>query len=75
MTKDEIAKLPTPKTDFLDKKGWPPNNYVDMRNKARSLEQRLTAAVMALESILRHEMSSLWPGARETLAAIKRLSK
>ena len=78
MNKDEIAKLPTPKTDTARLSGWLDLGNEELSNAeyvpcctSRSLEQRLAAAVMALETILMHEREMFWPDQRETLAAIK----
>ena len=78
MTKDEISKLPTPETEWFAEacEGvlYAPVSIV------RSLEQRLTAAVMALEDCLRciatpREMNPdtgfVVKKSRETLAAIR----
>ena len=70
MTKDEISKLPTPETNSCYYVGgdW---STANLWSVSRSLEKRLAAAVMALETILMHERKMLWPNQRETLAAIK----
>jgi len=75
MTKDEIAKLPTPETDWFAE-ACEGGLHVSVA-VARSLEQRLAAAVMALEGMLTPSMVHHrhgWPEvlqARETLAAIR----
>ena len=52
MTKDEIAKLPTPETDAFMKQAerveYPPAPY-PIAEYARSLEQRLAAAMMLID--------------------------
>jgi len=52
MTKDDIAKLPTPETDALLNETMVlslSESWHMLRDKSRSLEQRLAAAVMDLE--------------------------
>ena len=49
MTKDDIAKLPTPKTDHAAWRSQFGDHVPTVF--ARSLEQRLAAAVMALERL------------------------
>ena len=80
MTKDDIAKLPTPETDALLNETMVlslSESWHMLRDKSRSLEQRLAAAVMALEGMLTPSMVHHrhgWPEvlqARETLAAIR----
>jgi len=93
MTKDEISKLPTPETDCSELS----RHEIEVHDKgaepfveaviSRSLEQRLAAAVMALDGFF-SKGSSLgashphlaaytafpaehWEAARETLAAIR----
>ena len=93
MTKDDITKLPTPEITLIFEKSrfCPSGNkscwedYSKLERHARSLEQRLAAAVMELREF---ESLSVGPAgycsfpigdqlrkARETLAAIKELSK
>ena len=85
MKPEDIAKLPTPQTDELADKedhGW---EFVSA-NLSRSLEQRLAAAVMALEDCRKellgaehHVPSHTWSLAiqrvvgesKETIAAIR----
>jgi len=79
MNKDEIAKLPTPKTDTARLSGWLDLGNEELSNAeyvpcctSRSLEQRLAAAVMALLR-LTSEFSTDddRKNAIETLAAIR----
>ena len=89
MTKDDITKLPTLEMDVLSKHERH-NNYAETRYwcdqykvKARSLEQRLAAAVVELkkchtylaqEGMTNHE-TILAAHINQTLAAIEELSK
>jgi len=75
MTKDEIAKLPTPETDaalFADMEGE--HLFVEF---TRSLEQRLAALREVVEMWVKNDhysqrdYAALKVSARETLAAIK----
>ena len=77
MIKDKIAKLETPECDAEEnKEAWrDPNQWVTELGvswgKARSLEQRLAAAVMVIDRAMRVSDLSLDKEAVETLAAIK----
>ena len=83
MKREQIDKLPTPELDALSQHERH-NNYAETRHwcnqyylKARSLERKLAVAVMALARIGWHELTRTEQEvvARETLAAIKELSK
>jgi len=72
VTKDEIAKLPTPETDWFFMRGECDAHL------CRDLERRLAAAVMALEAMeMETRKGAQWTTeeinecARETLTAIR----
>jgi len=75
MTKDEIAKLPTPVCDNAEnKQAWrSPNTWITELEiswrLSRSLEQRLATAVNILDGIAARY--DLYPSERETLAEIR----
>lgn len=75
MTKDEIAKLPTPETDSLVEAFGDTQKMID---HARSIEQRLTAATHDLEHAM-HWFDQLTRRDADryamTLDAIKELNK
>jgi len=81
MTKDEIAKLPTPETDATDNRTAKSEDGVAViafAQLAGSLEQRLVAVTADLEHARRwFDQLTTRDAERyaETLAAIKELSK
>jgi len=70
MTKDEIARLPTPETDALALIDGRASSW-RWHDKCISLERRLATAVMVIERAMRVSDLSLDKEAVETLAAIR----